>query len=227
MTEIRFERAQSYIGVMIDDLVTRGVSEPYRMFTSRAEYRLTLRADNADQRLTPLGLSLGLVGSGRQRAFAAKQAAIADGRALAARLSVTPPEAARAGIRLNQDGQRRGLMDLLAYPDVPRAALLALWPEVAQLAPAVLEQLEADALYRGYLPRQEADILAFRKDEALRLPDDLDYDAIAGLSTEIRQRLARVRPATLGQAGRIEGVTPAALVAVLGHVRRFGREKAS
>jgi tRNA uridine 5-carboxymethylaminomethyl modification enzyme len=210
-----FDRASSYLGVMIDDLVTRGVSEPYRMFTSRAEYRLTLRADNADQRLTPVGLALGCVGAGRRAHFDAKMAALTTTRGRLESLTVTPAAARRMGIQLNQDGQRRSAFELLAHPQAGLAALKRLWPEVQELHPATLEQLEADALYAGYLDRQAADIAAFRRDESLLLPTDLDYAEVPGLSTEIVQRLTRVRPTTLGQAGRIEGVTPAAVTALI------------
>jgi tRNA uridine 5-carboxymethylaminomethyl modification enzyme len=213
------ERCEGYVGVMIDDLVTRGVSEPYRMFTSRAEYRLTLRADNADQRLTPLACSLGLAGRERREAFARKMAALEEARKLAASLSVTPNEAAQAGIRINQDGVRRSALDLLAYPEIAPEALQRLWPQFGAVAPLALEQLQADAVYSGYIDRQKADVEAFRRDENLKLPDDLDYTCVPGLSNEARQRLAHVRPATLGQASRIDGMTPAALGLLLGYVR--------
>jgi len=214
------DRAQAYIGVMVDDLVTRGVSEPYRMFTSRAEYRLSLRADNADQRLTPVGEAAGSVGRERSAAFARKRRELERARALARELSLTPGEAARHGLRLNQDGVRRRAHDLLGYPDIGMERLAAIWPELGRLAPAIVEQLEADALYAGYLERQEADISAFRRDEALGLPAGLDYGKVAGLSTEARERLASARPGSLGQAARLEGVTPAALVALLAHVKQ-------
>jgi tRNA uridine 5-carboxymethylaminomethyl modification enzyme len=205
--------------VMIDDLVTRGVSEPYRMFTSRAEYRLVLRADNADQRLTPLACRVGLAGQARAQAFARKMAVLDDVRGLARSLSVTPNEAARAGIRLNQDGIRRNALDLLVYPDVSPEAVRLLWPQLERVPPWALEQLQSDALYAGYIERQRADIEAFRRDEGLMLPEDLDYAAIPGLSHEARQKLARIRPATLGQASRIDGMTPAAVSVLLGYVR--------
>ena len=213
------ERCEGYVGVMIDDLVTRGVSEPYRMFTSRAEYRLTLRADNADQRLTPLACTLGLAGRARRETFAGKMAALEEARSLAASLSVTPNEAAQAGIRINQDGVRRSAFDLLAYPDIAPEALVRLWPQFGAIAPSVLEQLQADAVYSGYIDRQMADVEAYRRDENLKLPGDLDYAAVPSLSNEARQRLAQVRPATLGQASRIDGMTPAAIGLLLGYVR--------
>jgi tRNA uridine 5-carboxymethylaminomethyl modification enzyme len=215
-----FARDEAYIGVLIDDLVTRGVTEPYRMFTSRAEFRLTLRADNADQRLTAKGVALGLVGAARAQAYEAKAAALAAARAEAQALTLTPAEAARAGLPVKADGQRRNLMQLLAYPSIGFDDLAAIWPQVAAWAPAVREQVEIDASYAGYLDRQAADVAAFRRDEDLQLPAELDYAAVGGLSNEIREKLAAVRPLTLGQAARIEGVTPGALTALLAHVRR-------
>ncbi len=218
------DRAEAYIGVMIDDLVTRGVSEPYRMFTSRAEYRLSLRADNADQRLTPHGVEIGCVGSDRARAVAAKVDALKAARELARNLCLTPSEAGRHGLKLNQDGVRRTALDLLAYPEISIERLAQIWPQLGTFEPAISEQLEADALYAGYLERQDADIVAFRRDEALSLPQELDYETVAGLSTEVRQRLASARPLSLGQAARLEGVTPAALVALLAHVKNSDLE---
>jgi tRNA uridine 5-carboxymethylaminomethyl modification enzyme len=215
-----FGRDAAYIGVMIDDLVTRGVSEPYRMFTSRAEFRLTLRADNADQRLTGRGIGLGVVGSERAAVFHVKQQALQHAREQAAAFTVTPPEAAKAGIRVNEDGQRRSLVQLLAYPGVGWAEVERLWPEAGAWSASVREQIEVDAAYAGYLDRQQAEVEAFRRDEALALPADLDYAAVPGLSNECRQKLSAVRPQTLGQASRIEGVTPGAVTALLAHVRR-------
>jgi tRNA uridine 5-carboxymethylaminomethyl modification enzyme len=215
-----FARDEAYIGVLIDDLVTRGVTEPYRMFTSRAEFRLTLRADNADQRLTARGQGLGLVGSRRAAAFARKAEALAVARARAADLTMTPAEAARHGFRVNADGQRRNLTQLLAYPDIDFEALTSVWPELADWPEVVREQVEIDASYAGYLDRQAADVDAFRRDENLRLPTALDYAAVGGLSSEAQEKLNRIRPMTLGQAGRIEGITPGALTALLSHVRR-------
>ncbi|MGI9415795.1 MAG: tRNA uridine-5-carboxymethylaminomethyl(34) synthesis enzyme MnmG [Hyphomicrobiales bacterium] len=214
------DRADAYAGVMIDDLVTRGVSEPYRMFTSRAEYRLTLRADNADQRLTPRGLELGIIGAGRAQAFGVKMAALDAARGLAQDLTMTPNEARRHGLRINQDGVRRSVHELLAYPEIDVTRLRAVWPELGTLPAFVIEQLEVDAKYAGYLDRQRGDIEAFRRDESLGLPADLDYASIAGLSSEVRQKLATHRPMTLGQAARIDGMTPAALTLLLGHVKR-------
>ncbi len=215
-----FARDQAYIGVMIDDLVTRGVTEPYRMFTSRAEFRLTLRADNADQRLTPAGIRLGVVGSERQRAFDAKAEALASARERARALTLTSSEAEKAGFRIKADGQRRDLLGLLAYPEIGFDDLARLWPEIADWRPQIREQVEIDALYAGYLDRQAADVEAFRRDEDLQLPAELDYARIGGLSNEVRDKLAAIRPTTLGQAGRIEGVTAGALTALLAHVRR-------
>jgi len=215
-----FQRDEAYIGVMIDDLVTAGVTEPYRMFTSRAEYRLTLRADNADQRLTPRGVALGVVGPEREHAFALKADAIAAAREEAQALALTPAQAAKAGFKVTADGQRRNLLQLLAHKDIGFDALAALWPQVRGWPAEAREQVEIDAAYSGYLDRQAADIELFRRDEHLMLPADLDYRALGGLSNEAREKLAAVRPATLGQASRIEGVTPGALTALLAHVRR-------
>jgi tRNA uridine 5-carboxymethylaminomethyl modification enzyme len=215
-----FARDEAYIGVLIDDLVTRGVTEPYRMFTSRAEFRLSLRADNADQRLTGKGTDLGVVGAERSKAFGAKAAALAAARARAEALTLTPAEAARAGLPVKADGQRRNLIQLLAYPAIGFETLTAIWPELSAWPAAVREQVEIDASYAGYLDRQAADAAAFRRDEDLRLPADLDYGSVGGLSNEVREKLEAVKPLTLGQAARIEGVTPGALTALLAHVRR-------
>ncbi len=222
-----FGRDEAYIGVLIDDLVTRGVSEPYRMFTSRAEYRLTLRADNADQRLTAKGVDLGVVGAPRARAFEAKRDALDAARAQARELALTPQQAAARGFAVNNDGRRRTALDLLAHPEISIDRLAAVWPQLASWPRAVREQIEIDAVYAGYLDRQEADILAFRRDENLRLPEDIDYESVGGLSNEAREKLGRVRPQTLGQAGRIEGLTPSALTALLAHVKRTARARAA
>ncbi len=217
------DRAEAYIGVLIDDLITRGAPEPYRMFTARAEYRLRLRADNADQRLTDKGLAWGCVGRERAAAWAEKRAALAAGRGLAQQHSATPPELTRAGFTVNQDGVRRSAADILRLQGVRATDLARLWPAFAALRADVAEQLEIDALYAGYLDRHEADIARFRKDEALALPEDLDVDAIGSLSAETRDILRNARPATLGAASRLPGMTPAALVALLQHVRKRTR----
>ncbi len=219
-------RAEGYIGVMIDDLVTRGVTEPYRMFTSRAEYRLSLRADNADQRLTPKGIELGCVGSERSRKFADKMREIASARELARTLNLTPAQAEARGLKVNQDGQRRDALQLLAYPSISYEQLASIWPELAGLSAQAREQLETDAMYSGYLERQALDVEAFKRDEDLRLSPDLDYASVGGLSNEVREKLAAARPVTLGQASRIEGVTPGALTALLAHVKRDKRKRA-
>jgi tRNA uridine 5-carboxymethylaminomethyl modification enzyme len=215
-----FARDEAYIGVMIDDLVTRGVTEPYRMFTSRAEFRLILRADNADQRLTDRGLALGVVGSMRAEAWAAKKAKLETVRAFARSVTLTPAEANRVGFKVNHDGQRRDVLAMLALPNVTLDGLAAVWPEISTWSPMAREQIEIEAAYAGYLDRQRNDAEAFRKEEDLRLPADLDYGLVGSLSNEVREKLTRVKPLTLGQAARIEGVTPGALTALLAHVRR-------
>jgi len=221
--EIVFDRAEGYLGVMIDDLVTKGVSEPYRMFTSRAEYRLTLRADNADQRLTHRGIALGCVGRERQRRHAAKMAALAGATDFARSVSLTPNEAERHGLALNHDGQRRSAYELLSFPSIGIETLRWIWPRLGDFPSKTLDQLEIDAKYHVYLSRQAADIAAFRRDESLELPDGLDYAGVKGLSNEARQKLSTIRPRTIGQAGRIDGMTPAALTLLVAHVRRDAR----
>ncbi len=221
---VMFDRAEGYLGVMIDDLVTRGVSEPYRMFTSRAEYRLTLRADNADQRLTDKGIALGCVGPVRARAHAAKMAALGAARTMARSRTLTPSEAARHGLTLRQDGQRRSAFELLSYPDIGTAELARIWPSFGELEPKIAEQLEIDAKYNVYLGRQAADVESYRRDESLVLPDNLDYAALPGLSNEVRHKLQTHRPRTIGQAGRIDGITPAALTLLAALMRRGGRK---
>ena len=214
------DRADGYLGVLIDDLVSLGVTEPYRMFTSRAEYRLWLRADNADQRLTPRGLEIGCVGGERAAMFHVKHRALEEARTLASSLTISPSALVKRGITINLDGVARSALDLLAYPELDWARLVGVWPELGPVSPEIVEQLTIDSRYEGYLSRQRGDIAAYRRDEALILPPDLDYGAIGSLSTEVRQKLEANRPATLGQAARISGVTPAALVALLKHVRR-------
>ena len=215
-----FGRDEAYIGVMIDDLVTRGVTEPYRMFTSRAEFRLTLRADNADQRLTARGETLGCVGAERAAVFHVKQSALDTARHEATELTLTPGQGASHGIKLNADGQRRNVLRLLAFPDIGFNQLSAIWPQLEAWPAAIREQIAIDATYAGYLDRQNIDAANFRKEEGLTLPADLDYAAVGGLSNEVREKLLAVRPFTLGQAARIEGVTPGAIAALLAHVRR-------
>jgi tRNA uridine 5-carboxymethylaminomethyl modification enzyme len=215
-----FDRAEGYLGVMIDDLVTRGITEPYRMFTSRAEYRLMLRADNADQRLTAKGIAIGCVGGVRQEHFETKLAALRAARALADSLSITPNEAEKHGISLNHDGQRRTAFELLSYPTLGLPQVTRIWPQFASIDPNIANQLEIDAKYAVYLSRQTADIASYRRDESFELPEELDYAAVKGLSNEIRQKLQALRPGTIGQAGRIDGITPAALTLLVAHIRR-------
>jgi tRNA uridine 5-carboxymethylaminomethyl modification enzyme len=223
---ILFDRAEGYLGVMVDDLVTRGVTEPYRMFTSRAEYRLTLRADNADQRLTDKGIAIGCVGPGRALAHRAKMTALEAARVMARDLTVTPNEAARHGLALRKDGQRRSAFELLSYPDVGINDIARIWPRFGDLAPRIAEQLETDAKYEVYLGRQAADVESYRRDESLVLPEDLDYAALPGLSNEVRHKLQAHRPRTIGQAGRLDGITPAALTLLVAHLHRQGRKPA-
>ena len=217
---IVFDRAEAYLGVMIDDLIARGVSEPYRMFTSRAEYRLSLRADNADERLTPKGLEIGCVGRARSRRFCEKASKLAHARALLSELSLTSAVAARHGLPVNQDGQRRSAFALLSFPGIDFARLRAIWPELETIDPATAAQVEIDARYAVYLDRQASDIEAYRRDEQLTLPAHLDYAGIAGLSAELSAKLGFLRPRTLGQAQRIEGITPAALTLLAARARR-------
>ena len=214
------DRSQAYIGVMIDDLITKGVTEPYRMFTSRAEYRLHLRGDNADMRLTPLAIDLGMVTAEREKLFHVKQSEFEETKSLISTLTQTPYQLKMDGLSINQDGQPRSVKDLLAYPDIGMADLLPIFPELSDLSPRSQEFAEIHATYAGYLERQQADIEAFRRDEGLRLPDDLDFSKIGGLSHEVREKLKAARPATLGQASRLEGVTPGALMAVLAYIRK-------
>jgi tRNA uridine 5-carboxymethylaminomethyl modification enzyme len=221
--DITFDRAEGYLAVMIDDLVTRGVTEPYRMFTSRAEYRLTLRADNADQRLTARGIALGCVGASRRSRHASKMAALEAARDFARSVSLTPNEADRHGLALNKDGQRRSAFELLSHPNIGIADLAKIWPRFAGLPPKIAEQVEIDAKYDVYLSRQAADIAAYRRDESLELPDGLDYSQLSGLSNEVRQKLNAMRPRTIGQAARMDGITPAALTLLVAHLKRNGR----
>ena len=215
-----FDRGDGYLGVMVDDLVSRGVTEPYRMFTSRAEFRLTLRADNADQRLTPLGIGLGCVSTGRRRVFEKKLRGLSRARHLARSLSLTPGEGRVRGLAINQDGVRRSALELLAYPDINLDRLAAIWPELSAFDAEIAKQLEHDARYAGYIDRQKEAVAAMRREEARALPQDLDYHGISGLSAELRQKLATVQPRSMGQAARIDGMTPAALTLVLAVSRR-------
>jgi tRNA uridine 5-carboxymethylaminomethyl modification enzyme len=213
-------RADAYMGVMIDDLVTRGVSEPYRMFTSRAEYRLRLRADNADQRLTPLGERIGCIGARRSSEYREKARQLQEAAALLSGLSVTPNEANRFGLDINRDGRRRTAFDLLALPGIDLNRLFALWPEIAGISPNIGRQIEVDAQYAAYVRRQEVDAAALRRDEAIAIPSDFDFSSLRGLSNEARQKLQLHRPATIAQAARIDGMTPAALTLLLSGVRK-------
>ena len=216
------DRSQAYIGVMIDDLITKGVTEPYRMFTSRAEYRLLLRADNADQRLTELGMAIGAIGSERAESYAIKKENLKKAKVLGTELQDTPNNLKNKGLKVNQDGVKRSVQDLLAYPNIAIKDLEPIWPQLADLPAYAKDYLETEALYSGYIERQARDIATFQRDEGLRIPDGLNYSGIGGLSNEVRSKLENVRPATLGQAARIEGVTPGALTAVLAHLRKVG-----
>jgi len=218
------DRSQAYIGVMIDDLVSRGVTEPYRMYTSRAEYRLSLRADNADQRLTPLAINGGFAGDERSKNFRAKQQKLTEARALASQNPQSPAQLATQGVQINQDGVRRSASELLAYPDVSWEQVCVLWPQLQQIEPKIAEQIKTDAIYAGYLDRQQAEIKRFKQEEDRLLPGDLNYSQISGLSTEVTEKLNRIRPTSLGQASRIEGITPGALTMLMHYVRR-GSEK--
>jgi tRNA uridine 5-carboxymethylaminomethyl modification enzyme len=218
--EIIFDRSDSYLGVMIDDLVSRGVTEPYRMFTSRAEFRLSLRADNADQRLTGRGIEIGCVGPIRAAQYRHKMASLAALRNMAQSLTVTPSEAERFGFALNRDGQRRTAFELLSYPDIGLGDVGRIWPEFLDVPADIGGQLEIDAKYAVYLERQAAEVAAFKRDEAFEIPDRIDYAAVPGLSIEVRQKLSAARPRTIGQASRLDGMTPAALVLLVSYVRR-------
>ena len=220
-------RTESYLGVMVDDLVTRGVSEPYRMFTSRAEFRLHLRADNADQRLTPIGVETGLVGAARAESFGQKSTALARGRILLDGLSTSPSAARKVGIDVNEDGKARTAFELLSYPTITPADVVRLWPEIASIAPDTMDQLLVDAQYAVYLNRQRADIAAVQRDEQRLIPAELDYEAIPGLSSELRHKLIALRPQTIAQAQAVDGMTPAAITLMLSVIRRGNLRKAS
>ncbi|MBK75931.1 MAG: tRNA uridine-5-carboxymethylaminomethyl(34) synthesis enzyme MnmG [Henriciella sp.] len=217
---VEFDRAEAYIGVLVDDLTTHGVTEPYRMFTSRAEYRLALRADNADQRLTPKGIETGLVHGSRKEMFHVKHKKLSHGRDVLQSLTLTPNEAAKQGWKINQDGQKRSAWDYLAYPDIGFAEIETAFPELQDLDQPTKTQLGIEAIYSGYIERQRADVEALRRDEAVEIPKDFDYARVGGLSNEARSKLETIRPSTIGQASRIEGVTPGALIALLSHVKR-------
>jgi len=220
VADFAVSRADGYVGVMIDDLVTRGVSEPYRMFTSRAEFRLKLRADNADQRLTALGLTLGCVGAKRAKVFAQKEKSLSDGMRSLNQLSLTPTEAARHGLAVNRDGRRRTAFELLSLPDVDFARLAKVWPEhLARMDTGIAAQLQTDARYASYVRRQDEDVAALKRDEAIHIPADFDYAVVSGLSAELTGKLTRQKPSTIAQAGRLEGMTPAALLLLLAHLK--------
>ncbi|MCB1368562.1 MAG: tRNA uridine-5-carboxymethylaminomethyl(34) synthesis enzyme MnmG [Rhodobacteraceae bacterium] len=222
---VYFGRDEAYIGVMIDDLVTRGVAEPYRMFTSRAEYRLSLRADNADQRLTEKGIALGCVGATRAEAFLAKMDKLKTTRSTLAERSVSPKVARDHGLTLNQDGVKRSALDLLSYPDIQFHSLLGIWPELAETEGKIAEQIKRDALYSNYIDRQRAEVEALHRDEAHEIPEDFDYMVVDSLSNELKAKLTQIRPRTLGQAGRIEGMTPAALTLILARMKQRKRTR--
>jgi tRNA uridine 5-carboxymethylaminomethyl modification enzyme len=220
-------RADGYLGVMIDDLVTRGVTEPYRMFTSRAEYRLTLRADNADQRLTPLGSAVGCVGEERRASFDAKQNRLAEGEFLLRSLTLTPDQAAKHGLAINRDGRKRSAYDLLSYPEIDLSRLAAIWPEIGRIDAKIAGQLAVDARYAVYVKRQELDIAALRKEESITIPTGFAFEHLPGLSTELRQKLKQQRPASLGQAARLDGMTPTALLLLLAHLKKGAAAKSA
>ena len=220
-------RTEGYVGVMVDDLTSRGVSEPYRMFTSRAEFRLKLRADNADQRLTGLGIAIGCVGSARAAAFTAKSQALREAYTLLNQLEISPTDAGKAGLAINRDGRRRTAYELLALPDVDVARLAPIWPVLASIPAKVAIQLEVDARYACYVDRQAQDVEALRRDEAAAIPLDFDYEALPSLSAEMRQKLVRQRPSTLAQAGRMEGMTPAALLLILSHLKARSKRRSA
>lgn len=222
---VHFSRTESYIGVMIDDLTSKGVSEPYRMFTSRAEYRLSLRVDNADLRLTPLGMSLGIIGARRTERFTRLTKDLDRGRNLLRDLSITPSQAARKGLKLNQDGQHRTAFELLAYPEIDVGVLREVWPELGQLSPDVAEMLETEASYAVYMQRQQADIIDVKRDEDRTIPENFDFSEISGLSQELRQKLEKAKPANISQASRVDGMTPAAMSLILALVRKAGSSR--
>jgi len=224
---IVLERSDAYIAVMIDDLVTRGVAEPYRMFTSRAEFRLSLRADNADQRLTPVGIKIGCVSQKRAELFELKTNSLEKLKKSVTAKSITPSEAQKNGLKLKQDGARRTGYDLLSYPGLDFGTITSLWPDLEGAEPEIVTQLERDATYAHYILRQEKDVAALKRDAAHKIPFDFDYAHIAGLSNELKSKLIEIRPANLGQAGRIDGMTPAALTLILAGIKRIKTTKAA
>ena len=224
---IVLSRSQAYIGVMIDDLVTRGAAEPYRMFTSRAEFRLSLRADNADQRLTDIGIALGCVGDRRNSVFRQKMSKLTKARKLISEVSITPTKAVRFGLNVNQDGRRRSGMELLAYSDIEIEDIVKISPDLEKIEPEIAKQIKRDATYASYVARQKTDVEAMRRDEAHVIPSDFDYGKISGLSNELKQKLEKVQPHTLDQAGRIDGMTPAALTIILANLKKSQRKKSA
>ena len=219
------DRSNSYIGVMIDDLVTQGVTEPYRMFTSRAEFRLHLRADNADRRLTPIGIDIGCIGDDRRVAFLEYQDRLSEAEEVFRQRTVSPDEAAKRGISLNRDGVRRSAFELLALPDIRIESVNSLWPELETTDPELVEQLANDARYAPYIERQKQEMKNLERDRSILIPDDLEYGSIAGLTNELAGKLSNVRPRDLAQASRIEGMTPAALSLILVHAKRQAQRK--
>jgi tRNA uridine 5-carboxymethylaminomethyl modification enzyme len=220
-------RADGYTGVMIDDLITQGVAEPYRMFTSRAEYRLRLRIDNADQRLTPSGLALGCVGFTRAQAYTAKADALTAGKMRLDQATMSPTDLQRLGYQVNQDGRKRSAFEWMAHAELNFAVICKIWPEFNDLPPKIAQQLETDARYAAYVQRQDIDVQALRRDEGIRIPPDFDFISLSGLSKELTQKLSARRPATIAEAGRIDGMTPAALMLVLAHVKKPAQRRAS
>ena len=224
---VSFSRSESYIGVMIDDLTTRGVTEPYRMFTSRAEYRLSLRADNADQRLTPRGVELGCVSEHREQNFDIKMNALRDAQEILTSHNATPNQAAKAGIKVNQDGARRNGLEFLAFKDVTLQTLKGLWPDLPEFEEHIGQQVQNDAMYANYIQRQNADVKALQRDENLKIPREFEFIGLPGLSNELQKKLVATKPETLGQASRIDGMTPAALTLLLGRIKQFNAAKSA
>ena len=217
---IYFSRTESYIGVMIDDLTSKGVSEPYRMFTSRAEYRLSLRVDNADLRLTPIGEAAGIIGRERQERFSGFLSDLDKGREVMRNMSISPSQAAKQGLKLNQDGQRRTVYELLAYPEMSLETLAVHWPELLSIDSKVSEVLQIEASYAVYMQRQSADIVDIKRDEDRKIPDDFDFQTLSGLSNELKQKLEKARPENIAQAARVDGMTPAAISLLLALLRK-------